>query len=45
MYADAPRQLAAAGAETTVRAASGDELEGRLERFARDVMPFLTPPG
>lgn len=43
MCADGVRQLAVAGADTIVLAAPEDELEGQLERFARDVMPLLTP--
>jgi NADPH-dependent ferric siderophore reductase len=43
MCADAVRQLAVAGADTIVLAAPEDELEGHLERFARNVMPLLRP--
>jgi 5,10-methylenetetrahydromethanopterin reductase len=39
--ADAVRRLAAAGADTIVLAAQGDEFEAQLERFAREVMPGL----
>jgi 5,10-methylenetetrahydromethanopterin reductase len=42
MCASAVRKLAAAGAETILLAPPGDELEGQLERFAREVMPLLT---
>jgi 5,10-methylenetetrahydromethanopterin reductase len=42
--ADGVRRLAAAGADTIVLAAQGDELEAQLERFAREVMPLLTSP-
>jgi 5,10-methylenetetrahydromethanopterin reductase len=43
MCADGVRQLAAAGADTIVLAAPGDELEDQLERFAREVIPLLAP--
>jgi alkanesulfonate monooxygenase SsuD/methylene tetrahydromethanopterin reductase-like flavin-dependent oxidoreductase (luciferase family) len=41
MCAEAVQRLAAAGADTIVLAAQGDEIESQLERFAREVMPVL----
>jgi 5,10-methylenetetrahydromethanopterin reductase len=42
MCAEAVQRLAAAGADTIVLAAQGNEIESQLERFAREVMPVLT---
>jgi 5,10-methylenetetrahydromethanopterin reductase len=44
MCADAVQRLAAAGADTIVVAASGDEVEAQLQRFAREVIPILSNP-
>jgi 5,10-methylenetetrahydromethanopterin reductase len=41
MCARAVHRLAAAGADTIVVAAQGDDIEFQLERFAREVMPVL----
>jgi alkanesulfonate monooxygenase SsuD/methylene tetrahydromethanopterin reductase-like flavin-dependent oxidoreductase (luciferase family) len=41
MCAKAVQRLAAAGADTIVLVAPGDEIESQLERFAREVMPVL----
>jgi hypothetical protein len=41
MCAEAVQRLAAAGADTIVLAAQGNEIESQLERFAREVMPVL----
>lgn len=43
MCAEAVRRLAAAGADTIVLAPQGDEIESQLGRFAREVMPVLSP--
>jgi 5,10-methylenetetrahydromethanopterin reductase len=42
MCADAVRRLASAGADTVVLAPPGDDLDGQLTRFAREVRPLLT---
>lgn len=44
MCAAAVRRLAAAGADTIVLAAQGDDFEAQLERFAREVIPRLKGP-
>jgi alkanesulfonate monooxygenase SsuD/methylene tetrahydromethanopterin reductase-like flavin-dependent oxidoreductase (luciferase family) len=44
MCAGAVRRLAEAGADTIVLAAQGGDLEPQLERFAREIMRFLTGP-
>lgn len=41
--ADSVRRLAAAGADTIVLLAVGDDHEAQIERFAREVMPLLAP--
>jgi hypothetical protein len=44
MCAAGVRRLAAAGADTIVLAAQGDDLEAQLERFAEEVIPLLRSP-
>ncbi len=41
MCAEAVHRLAAAGANTIVLAAQGDDFGSQLERFAREVIPVL----